>query len=231
VRAPAAAPGRRNPPPPGARRRTGRDRRPLWQHGQQIAERREDRETHVPAVAVLRPEQRHLSHDIDLQHAEPEQTLHGLGYDEADVMCEAVSEPLLPLNGTIGMSERGFHPNGAITYLDRAIRYVVCPQVESAPAFKIEASVVPMVGQDAVFDGATVKREAHVRAAVIEGEDASLVVDDEDGTVGAVHDEPPLRLELLKATCERKFLFRYVHEHTSRSRPVGAAAMTHSTLQ
>jgi hypothetical protein len=89
-------------------------------------------------------------------------------------------------------------------------------QVEGAPAFEIEASVVPMTGQDAIFDGAAVEWNTHVRTTVIEGEDAPLVVDDKDGTVAAVHDKPPFRLEFFKAIRERKFLVCHVHEHTSR---------------
>ena len=56
-----------------------------------------------------------------------------------------------------------------------------------------------MTGQDAVLDAAALEREAHVRAAIVEREDAPAVVDDEDRTMAAAHDEPPLRLQLLKA--------------------------------
>jgi hypothetical protein len=38
-----------------------------------------------------------------------------------------------------------------------------------------------------------------------------------------VHNEPPLRLQLLEAPREREFLIRRVHEHTSRSRSLAAA--------
>ena len=48
----------------------------LWQPGQEIGERREDRETHAPSVAVLRPEQRHLPHDVGFRHAGRELALH-----------------------------------------------------------------------------------------------------------------------------------------------------------
>src|SRR5215470_5629594 len=36
----------------------------LRQHRQEIGERRKDRKTDAPAGAILRPEQRHLPHDI-----------------------------------------------------------------------------------------------------------------------------------------------------------------------
>ena len=83
-----------------------------------------------------------------------------------------------------------------------------------------------MTGQDAVLDAAALEREAHVRAAIVEGEDAPAVVDDEDRTMAAVHDEPPLGLQLLEAAREREFLVRRVHEHTSHTRPSGAAVGT-----
>jgi hypothetical protein len=198
----------------------------LSQHGQEIGERGEDRETHAPAVAVLRPEQRHLPHDVGPRYVGRELTMHGLGDDEPDVMCEAVRKPLMPVRSGIGMTERGLHPDVAIAHLDRADRYIVRPEVESAAAFEVEAGVVPMTGQDAVLDASALKWEAHVRATIVECEDAPAVVDDEDRTMTAVHNELPLRLQLLKAHRQREFLVRRVHEHTSPSRLFGVAAGT-----
>ena len=97
------------------------------------------------------------------------------------------------------MIERGLHPDFAIAHLHRAHRYVVRPQIEGAAAFEIESGVMPMTGQDAVIEAAALEREAHVRAAIVESEDAPAVVNDEDRTMAAVQYEPPLRLELLKA--------------------------------
>jgi hypothetical protein len=78
--------------------------------------------------------------------------------------------------------------------------------------------VVPVTGQDAVLDAAALEREAHVRAPIVEGEDAPAVVDDEDRTMATVHNEPPLDLQLLKAARQRKFLARRVHERTFHCR-------------
>src|SRR6476620_2060956 len=63
---------------------------------------------------------------------------------------------------------------------------------------------MPVTGQDAVLDAAALEREAHVRAPIVEGEDAPAVVDDEDRTMATVHNEPALDLELLKAARQRK---------------------------
>src|SRR5262249_17524653 len=93
-----------------------------------------------------------------------------------------------------------------------------CPQVEGAAAFEIEAGVVPMTGQDSVLEAAAFEREAHVGATIVESEHAPTVVDDKDRTMATVHDEPPLRLQFLKAPREREFRVRRVHEHASFER-------------
>src|SRR5262245_47888452 len=87
--------------------------------------------------------------------------LHRLGDDKTEIVCQAVRKPLAPVGGGIDVTECGFHPHVSIAYLDRANRYVVCPQVEGAAAFEIEAGVVPVTGQDAILDAAAFERETH----------------------------------------------------------------------
>jgi hypothetical protein len=74
------------------------------------------------------------------------------------------------------------------------LRYVVCPKIEGTATFEIETGVVPMTGQDAVVDTPPLEREAHVRATIVEGENAAVVVDNKDRTMTAVNDKPTLRL-------------------------------------
>jgi hypothetical protein len=137
--------------------------------------------------------------------------MHSLGDDEAEIMGEAVCEPLMPVRGGIGMTKRGLHPDLAITHLDRTGRRVVRPQIEGTAAFEIEAGVMPMTGQNAVLDAAALERKAHVRATVVERKDAPAVVYDEDRAMATVHNEPPLRLELLKGPRQREFSVGCVH--------------------
>lgn len=48
---------------------------------------------------------------------------------------------------------------------------IVRELVEGAAALQVEASVVPMASKDAVADAALMEREAHLRAAVVDGVD------------------------------------------------------------
>jgi hypothetical protein len=54
--------------------------------------------------------------------------------------------------------------------------------------------------------------KTHIGAPVVEGEDAPALVDDEDGTMATLQDEPSSRLQLLEAPGQHQFLFSGVHE-------------------
>ena len=69
---------------------------------------------------------------------------------------------------------------------------------------EIEAGMVPMTGQNAVLNAASLKRKTHVRTTIVQGENAPPIVDDEDRTMATVH--------IVKAPSKRKFLVRSVHK-------------------
>jgi hypothetical protein len=94
------------------------------------------------------------------------------------------------------MTERGRHPDVGIAHLDRAARYIVRPEVEGAAALVIEAGVVPMTGQDAVLDSASLEREAHVGATIVEDEDAPALTPAIPCQIpGAKREMPPCGVE------------------------------------
>ena len=125
--------------------------------------------------------------------------MHRLGDDKAEVVGKAVVEPPAPMRGRVGVTEGGLHPDLQVTHFDGTGRHIVRPQIEGAAAREIEAGVVPVAGQDTILNAAAVERKTHVWTAIVERKDTPAVVDDEDRTMRPVHDEPPLRLQLLKA--------------------------------
>src|SRR3954466_6013973 len=133
-------------------------------------------------------------------------------------MGKSVRQPASPVCCGIGVRERRLHPDTAVTYLDREGRYVIRPEVECASAFQVEARMMPMTVQDTVLDASPLERKAHVRATVIEGADAPVIVDDEDRTVVATHNEPPLCLQLRQASCPREVAVHRIHARTSQIR-------------
>ena len=65
---------------------------------------------------------------------------------------------------------------------------VVGEGVEGAAACEVETGVVPVAGEDAVFDGAAVEGEAHVGASVVDGGEGFVFNENGDGVSGASDD-------------------------------------------
>ena len=130
-------------------------------------------------------------------------------------MREAVVEPLAPMRGRISMAKDGSHPDFAVTHLDRAGRHVVCPQIEGTATREIEAGVVPVAGQGPILDATAIQRKAHMRAAIVEREDATFVVDDEYRTMPPVRDQTSLRFQLLEAARTHEIRGGCVREQSS----------------
>ena len=110
------------------------------------------------------------------------------------------------------MAEDGSHPDFAVTDFGGAARHVVCPQIEGAATREIEGGVVPVTGQGAVLDAAAIQGKAHMRAAIVEREDMTFVVDDEYRSMRPVHYQPPLSLQLLETARANEIHGRYVHQ-------------------
>jgi hypothetical protein len=88
------------------------------------------RQTHAPAVAVLGAKQRDLPHNVCRRYGGSELTMEGFCDHEAEVVGEAIRKALTPMRGGIGMTDRGVHPDFAITQFDRELRYIVCPKIK-----------------------------------------------------------------------------------------------------
>jgi len=103
------------------------------------------------------------------------------------------------------MLEIGLDPNFVPAQFDFARRYVIRPEIKGTAARKIEPRVVPVAGQNAVLDAATVERKTHMRTAVVQGKDSTLVFDNQNGSMRAAKNEPPFALELLDRACAFEF--------------------------
>jgi hypothetical protein len=89
-----------------------------------------------------------------------------LGEDEADIVVEAVVELAQPPRPPIHVWRPGIQPDLALANLDRVGSGVVGEEVERATAGEIELGMVPVAGEDAVSNGASVQGKAHVGAGL-----------------------------------------------------------------
>ena len=143
-------------------------------------------------------------------------------------MGEALLQAPMPMSGGVGMAEDRLHPYlTRLVHLDRAGRHVIGPEIEGAAAGEIEPGMMPVTGQDPICDAAALQREAHVRAPVVEREDTSVVVHEQDRRMPAVHDEPTLGLQFVKAAGPHKLRGQRVHRGL---RPAAARIASHGEL-
>ena len=152
----------------------------LRQPGHQISQSREDGQADTPSVPMVRAEQCGLAQHRRGRLTRGEEATHRLGDDQIQLVGQAVRQPPAPVAHRVGTVEHRPDPDLVVAQLDGTGRHVVGPQVERAAAGQIEPGVMPMAGQDAVLDRPAVEREAHMRAAVVEGADPALVADHED---------------------------------------------------
>src|SRR5512132_3289782 len=78
-------------------------------------------------------------------------------------------------------ARRKIDPDVAIAKLDREGAHVVGKLVEGAAGGEVEAGVVPMAGEDAIFDSALAEGETHVGAAVVHSEDLAAGGEEGEG--------------------------------------------------
>src|SRR6516164_5667840 len=79
--------------------------------------------------------------------------------------------------------------------------------------------MMPMAGQDAVLDAASFQRETHVRTAIVERENLSALVYEQDGAVAAVHNNPTLEPQLFKSSGAHEIRGRVIHRRLLRNGP------------
>src|SRR5205807_1483180 len=94
----------------------------------------------------------------------------------------------------VGPGRPGSEGDDTVAHFDVVGRHVVGPQIEGAARAQVEAGMVPVTGEDAIVDAALVQGKAKVRTAIVDGEDAALVSEDGDGTIGPAHDEDAFAL-------------------------------------
>src|SRR5260370_38918963 len=82
--------------------------------------------------------------------------------------------------------------------------------------------MVPVAGQDAVFDAATIQWETHVRAAIVEREHVPALVHEENRAMAAVHNKPPFGFQLLKAAGAHETRGRRIHGRLIRQASAAA---------
>src|SRR6266853_2960440 len=70
---------------------------------------------------------------------------------------------------------------------------------------------MPVAGQDAVLDAATIQWETHMRTAIVEREHVPVLVHEENRAMSAVYNDARLGFQLLKAARAHEIRGRSIH--------------------
>jgi len=167
----------------------------------EVDEACERRETAAPAfVSPLDAEVEPGYEGPDSGAVDLGQRDRGFRQDEWDVPLQADTEALAMVRDQV-VARSHVDVDVVAAQLDRKAPKVVCPLVERTSGAQVEASVVPVAREDAVGDSATVQREAHVWAPVVDGVHRITVREQAERVPVNVQDEAPSGLKLGKRRC------------------------------
>ena len=79
--------------------------------------------------------------------------MHGFGDDQRDVALQAIAQALVQVRLGIALQGR-VHPNLIAANVHVKGAHVVSPQIKCAAAGQIKTGMMPVTGQDAIFDAA-----------------------------------------------------------------------------
>jgi hypothetical protein len=108
---------------------------------------------------------------------------------ERNVALEPVVQPLALVRDRVVLGAQVDEDVVAVQ-LDREAAQLVRPLVERAAGREVEAGVMPVASEDPVADRAAVKREAHVRAAIVNRGHFAVLCEQTERVPVDVDDEP-----------------------------------------
>ena len=159
------------------------------EHREQVGEARVHRQALAePGSAVAGAELEPGAKWLVRNGASLDEADHRLRDHERQVALEAVAEPRTAQRQRVA-ERREIDPDFAVADLDREHAQLVGPLVERAARRDVEAGVAPVAREDASRERAAVEREAHVRAAVVDGADAVAVREQRQRVPVHVRDE------------------------------------------
>src|SRR5687768_15075215 len=157
--------------------------------------------THRPTPALCRVCHTELRADLQwgaIGGTRRLQAKDRLGDDETDVVLQPLLQTRGPMLHRVARGRRRIYPHPIANEGHGEGPHVVGEWVKGTPAREVETRMVPMAGQNAVFDRTSVQWESHMRAAIIDGIHLTAVVEHGDGMAFTGDDHAPSLLQRLE---------------------------------
>ena len=190
--------------------------RPVFgvEQGRHVHEAGEHRQPLAPAAVTIarakaQPNAEGLGDIAPVFH----QLEDGLAQQQRNILFQPHFQPLAVVG--VGIGRRcEVDPDFAGAHLDGIGGHIVGPEVEAAAAAEVEAGMMPVAGKDAVADRAPVEWKAHMRAAVVDGVDAVLVLKERQGVAVDLDRQLALPYEIGQVGGEDEAGFMICHVHS-----------------
>lgn len=104
----------------------------------------------------------------------------GFDSEEVEILLKSIAQPAEPAILLVHAGWIGIDVDDAAFDLGLVDLNVVGEEIEGAAALKIEAGVMPVAGENAIADGATIERESHMWTAVVDGVGPTIADKDDD---------------------------------------------------
>ena len=162
----------------------------------EVGHRAEDGQARGPVLPVPHAVERPKPGDLIGPDAAVQEADDRFADDEAEILLHPFPKPARPTRHRIPLRPGRAQVDLAPLDSDRIGLHVVGEQIEGAAAGQVEAGVMPVAGENPVLDRAAIEGEAHVRTAVVDRVDLSLVMEqhDRDGTARDEERTPGLHL-------------------------------------
>jgi len=170
----------------------------LRQRWNEVAESGGYGQSDTPPVTIADTEQYTVAKQRPMIRATATEAQHRLGEDKTDIMLQALAQAIAPVGVAVRVACPPANPQSPVPELDRGGRDVVRPEIESPTAGEVKAGVMPMAGQDPIFNRAPVKRKTEMRATIVESEELASIMHDQQRTCAAANDGHAARLQLLQ---------------------------------
>ena len=170
----------------------------LRQRWNEVAESGGYGQSDTPPVTIADTEQYTVAKQRPMIRATATEAQHRLGEDKTDIMLQALAQAIAPVGVAVRVACPPANPQSPVPELDRGGRDVVRPEIESPTAGEVKAGVMPMAGQNPIFNRAPVKRKTEMWATIIKSKELAPIMHDQQRTCTAANHGQRPRLQFLQ---------------------------------
>ena len=127
----------------------------LRQGRNEVPERYGDGEPNTPPITISNTKQHAVANQRGIVSTTTAETQNCLGEDKTNIVLQALAQAITPMRVAVRVAGPCADPHSpVVAELDGRGRDIVGPEIEGPAADEVKARVMPVAGQDPIFDRA-----------------------------------------------------------------------------